>query len=287
MKRSFKLLLCIIAIVALMVGCEMPVGNPDTHGHEFVDANSDNICDTCNTDGTATHGHAFVDANNDNICDTCNTDGTATHGHAFVDSNSDNVCDTCAAAAHVHTYASEWSYNATKHWHAGSCGHSSLKKDEASHSLNALGVCTVCDAKVSEPDVSTIDKAIELAAAQKALVKAGTVANKYYEYRDGYLFVKNVETGVEYYYSANGEGILAVIKTTEATYPNANASVDNLKGAEIDVANNWTFYGAEDLVATLWIWQTVMTTFFPAALSAPLITVFTPLLSLSTITVPL
>lgn len=252
MKRSFKLLLCIIAIVALMVGCELPVGTPDTHGHEFVDANSDGICDTCNTDGTATHGHAFVDANGDNVCDTCNNDGAATHGHAFVDSNNDNVCDTCAAAAHVHTYASEWSYNATKHWHAANCGHSSLKKDEASHSLNALGVCTVCGAEVSEPDVSTVDKAIELAAAQKALVKAGTVANMYYEYRDGYLFVKNVETGVEYYYSANGDGILAVIKTTEATYPNATASVDNLKGAEIVVAYNWTFYGADDLVATLW-----------------------------------
>ena len=270
MKRSFKLLLCIIAIVALMVGCELPAGSSDTHGHEFVDANSDGICDTCNTDGTATHGHAFVDANGDNVCDTCNNDGAATHGHAFVDSNNDNVCDTCAAAAHVHTYASEWSYNATKHWHAGSCGHSSLKKDEASHSLDAFGVCTVCENQIAEPDLSTIDKALAIAEAMKGLVENGKMTdNDEYSYNEvieylfanGYFYTKvtNDYFGAETWYSTDANGaIFAIERNTDGEVRRLSAydniSLDNLGGYMFKnpFVEDSFFYGLEEFIAGLW-----------------------------------
>ena len=229
MKRSLKLLLCIMAIAALLVSCELPMAPNDTHGHEFADANNDNICDVCG-----------------------NNDGAATHGHDFVDANEDEVCDTCAAAAHKHTYQSAWSYDDDYHWHAATCAHSSEVADKAAHTTDALGVCTVCDVKVAGPDVSTIDKAIALAVSQKASVKAGTVGALYFEYRADYLYVKNVESGVEYFYSANGDGVLGVIKTTDQAYPDTMATVDNLEGPAINLAGAWDFYGAEDLVKTLW-----------------------------------
>lgn len=270
MKRSFKLLLCIIAIVALMVGCELPTANEDTHGHAFVDTNGDNICDTCNTDGTATHGHAFVDANNDNVCDTCNNDGAATHGHTFVDSNRDNVCDTCAAAAHVHTYDSAWSYNDTKHWHAANCGHNSLKKDEASHTLNDFGICTVCENQISAPDLSTIDKALAIADAMKGLVENGKIIdNDEYSYNEvidylfanGYFYTKvtNDYFGAETWYSTDANGnIFAIERNSDGEVRRLtaydNISLDNLGGYMFNcpLAEETFFYGVEDLIAGLW-----------------------------------
>ena len=52
---------------------------------------------------------------------------------------------------HEHTYATEWSKNETKHWHAATCEHD-LKKDEAEHTFdNGVEIstgkkytCSVC-----------------------------------------------------------------------------------------------------------------------------------------------
>lgn len=41
---------------------------------------------------------------------------------------------------HEHTYSTEWSKDATNHWHAATCGHD-VKADEAAHTFDE-GVVT-------------------------------------------------------------------------------------------------------------------------------------------------
>ena len=45
-------------------------------------------------------------------------------------------------ASHVHDYGTEWKYDETSHWRECSCG---LEFQEAAHTLNDKGACTVCD----------------------------------------------------------------------------------------------------------------------------------------------
>ncbi len=266
MKRSFKLLLCIIAIVALMVGCEAPDAT-DTHGHAFVDANADNVCDTCNSDGAATHGHVKVDTNGDGLCDVCNNDGVATHGHEKVDANNDGVCDTCAAAAHKHTYDSAWSYDANNHWHASNCEHN-VKADVASHTLNMFGVCTVCEIQIDEPDLSTIDKALAIAEAMKGKVENGTIfvnseyaTNVEYIFANGYFYTRtyNEDYNAEVWYSIDANGDIFAIERTEDGIRRMTAfsdgiSLDNLGGYKFTspLTEETYYYGLEELVVGLW-----------------------------------
>lgn len=39
--------------------------------------------------------------------------------------------------AHTHVYSSQWSKNATEHWHAATCGHTDSRKDVANHTWGA------------------------------------------------------------------------------------------------------------------------------------------------------
>lgn len=241
MKRSFKLLLCLIAVAALLVSCELPTGARDTHGHSFVDANEDCVCDICNSDGKATHKHDFVDA------------------------NGDKVCDICADAAHEHTYAADWSYDATHHWHAASCSHDSEKADKAAHTLNKLGVCTVCEAQVKTPDVSTIDKAIAFAKDMIDGVENGKITenNDYgttvdYIFADGYFYTR--VSGTEVWYSLDEQGnIFGVERDADGNVRRLDAYYDllnmnNLKGYMFvsPLAEETYYYGVEDLIAGLW-----------------------------------
>ena len=245
MKRSFKLLLCLIAVAALLISCELPTGDRDTHGHAFVDANEDGVCDTCNTDGKATHKHDFVDA------------------------NGDKVCDTCADAAHVHTYESTWSYDATHHWHAASCSHDSEKADKAAHTLNKLGVCTVCEVQVQAPDLSTIDKAIAFAKDMMDGVENGKITenNDYgttvdYIFADGYFYTRtyNADSNTEVWYSLDEQGnIFGVKRDAYGNVRRLNAyedllNMNNLKGYMFvsPLTEETYYYGVEDLIAGLW-----------------------------------
>lgn len=44
---------------------------------------------------------------------------------------------------HEHTFATEWSYDETNHWHAATCEHKDERADVAAHTFED-GVCTVC-----------------------------------------------------------------------------------------------------------------------------------------------
>lgn len=57
-----------------------------------------------------------------------------------------------AACGHQHTFSTEWSSDSAKHWHAATCEHKTEKSDEAAHSFDANGKCTVCN--YQKPDES-------------------------------------------------------------------------------------------------------------------------------------
>lgn len=58
-----------------------------------------------------------------------------------------------SVSQHTHTYSDEWSYDATHHWHAATCGHD-VVADKAEHAWGASGIdvftgvishrCTIC-----------------------------------------------------------------------------------------------------------------------------------------------
>lgn len=54
-------------------------------------------------------------------------------------------------SSHSHTYSDVWSYDAVNHWNAATCGHS-VKKNEAAHTTDANGLCSVCDVYVVSTD---------------------------------------------------------------------------------------------------------------------------------------
>ena len=52
------------------------------------------------------------------------------------------VLPLLGGCGHEHTFATEWSFNESTHYHAATCGHD-VKADEAPHSY-IYGICTVC-----------------------------------------------------------------------------------------------------------------------------------------------
>ena len=58
---------------------------------------------------------------------------------------------------HQHTYAKEWEYNNTYHWHASTCGHD-IVSDKATHDFDANHICTICgyqDTKLHGVEIKT------------------------------------------------------------------------------------------------------------------------------------
>ena len=66
---------------------------------------------------------------------------------------------------HKHTFATEWTYDSSKHWHSANCGHD-LKKDEENHVWNnqvinptydtagyTLHTCAVCGYSYKDSEV--------------------------------------------------------------------------------------------------------------------------------------
>lgn len=182
-------------------------------------------------------------------------------GHT--DGNHDGVCDECGYtdATHEHTYAEAWSYDENGHWHAATCFHD-VKDEVVAHTPDALGDCTVCGYHVSDPDVSTVKKAIALGVSQKSEVKMGAMSydmgygatNVTYEFRGEYTYIN--EDGKNKYYSLNEDGsVLGVIVGSYGSVEvDAYATEDNMKGPKMpDFAEMSTgFYGAEELVDILY-----------------------------------
>lgn len=90
-----------------------------------------------------------------------------------------------ACGTHTHTFASEWTYDDTNHWHAATCEHTDQKDGVAAHTLGADGKCTVCDykqqpsyTKMTEEQFNALVNKIQtqgIAAQFDLLAKAGDV----------------------------------------------------------------------------------------------------------------
>lgn len=244
-KKIITLVAVIMAVCMMFAACAQEQTPAPEHNHTF---------DSTKWASDATmHWHA---ANCEHT-----TEKTDIQGH--IDENIDGVCDVCAyAASHTHTYEEKWNYDATNHWHASTCFHN-VTSESAAHTADEMGFCSVCGYKVSDPVVDTVKKAIDLGIAQKDTVKHGSIFTSEdheinYEFRNGYLYVKEGTT--EYFYSLTADGqVFAAVRANawgESTVSrDVLASEDNLKGAVIPNAfinNEIQFYGAEDLVSYLY-----------------------------------
>lgn len=47
-------------------------------------------------------------------------------------------------ATHEHTFSDKWSSNEISHWHAATCEHTDIKKDDAPHVMSDGKVCDIC-----------------------------------------------------------------------------------------------------------------------------------------------
>lgn len=67
-------------------------------------------------------------------------------GFCYDGGYSERVCSLCSAVEikMIHTFAEEWSYNMTHHWHEPTCQHDTVTSDYGAHSFNKDNVCTVC-----------------------------------------------------------------------------------------------------------------------------------------------
>ncbi len=87
----------------------------------------------------------------------CEEDGNIAYWYCtkcdkyFLDSSASSEItrqDTVIAAT-GHSYADVWSSDEGYHWHGAICEHSEAAKDKAAHSLDANGLCTICNHSVS------------------------------------------------------------------------------------------------------------------------------------------
>lgn len=153
-KRLFFLPLLALAS-GVLAGCgESPSPAPEPepapveHTHTYSSAWSTNA---------SSHWHAA----------TCGHDVKGSFG-AHIDADSNEACDVCGYAMpkpvpHEHTYSDEWSYDEETHWHAATCEHQDLIKDEGYHvDENRDGICEICEQQFTDP----FDPNVKLAPAE-------------------------------------------------------------------------------------------------------------------------
>lgn len=91
MKRKMKRTAAgILAAIMVLSGGTIQTFAANTgNGRNFIDANSDGICDNY----TGKSGRRFVDEDGDGICD--NYVGKSEKGCRFTDEDGDGLCDNC------------------------------------------------------------------------------------------------------------------------------------------------------------------------------------------------
>ena len=144
MKISTKLLAGVVTILALaMIGCQT---DTDTHEHTYSSE--------CTSDAT-NHWHAATCEHKTEVSEKA----AHTFGEAVVTKEATETekgekiytCSVCgyvkkeAIPVHTHTYSTNWTSDATSHWHAATCGHD-VKSDEAAHTFDeGVKTCSVCE----------------------------------------------------------------------------------------------------------------------------------------------
>ncbi|MBQ8876795.1 MAG: carboxypeptidase regulatory-like domain-containing protein [Clostridia bacterium] len=205
----------------------------------------------------------------------------------------------CGGDEHTHTYSDAWSHNATKHWHAATCG-DDLIKDEGdhtggtatcteqaecevcgapygellSHELDELGDCTVCGADVSDPDVSTVAKALEFGVSRGDKVTSGKMERYlnyfgtestnyvYYELNPNYAYILEYayddygNTLNEKWFATYGEDKILGLQNEGygVSKYNYDMSVEMVNGYAFETLLDYdnTYYGVEEFVTALY-----------------------------------
>lgn len=307
MKKILSLVLCAVLLALPLASCG------EEHAHTFsenwsYDENNHWHAATCEHTEEKFFNGAHADANNDGVCDVCAyklgdhahtfaTEWTvnATHhwhaatcGHgeisdkaAHADANGDGACDACAYKLdeHTHTFAADWTSDATHHWHAADCGHGEVS-DKAEHTYDAAGFCTVCDAKKADFAPADVAAAIEAAKLRDDKVVHGLIdyaqyevdfwsgeftlgytENVTYQFADNFLhMLSNSSSGAaaEYWYTGYGEdSILALYNTGSGIVRDEAATAEYLNGYYFDgrtlaYADDALAYGPVDFIDALY-----------------------------------
>lgn len=181
MKRILSLCLCLLMVLSLFAGCgedKPETTQPTEHKHtysktwssdetghwyaadcghdvkvnqgEHIDSDNDGTCDICAwADNSCQHTFDeekwLSDETNHWHGATCQHYGAVKDQAAHVDENNDGACDVCGYTGdHTHSFAAEWSSDATSHWYASTCGHDIKANQEAHSDVNKDGLCDVC-----------------------------------------------------------------------------------------------------------------------------------------------
>lgn len=253
LKKTFVSIVLSGACVLSLTATACDNGGQDTHEHTYAT--------TWTFDGT-NHWHAA----------TCGDD-TKSETAAHTDADNDGKCDVCDYYyPHEHVFDSAWTSDGTGHWHAALCGHD-VKGDEEAHTADANGVCTVCGYRVSSPDVSGVEDAIDVALASAGLVDSAdgviTYDSEYShagistytnsaQFHDDYTYLKVTESWTtEYWFTPTEYNRLFVVTSEDGMTPSVSNEVyteDYLDGYRFTNPSDDTlaYYGVTNYVAGLY-----------------------------------
>ena len=166
MKTCTKFLAGAVTILALaMIGCQT---DTDTHEHTYSSE--------WTSDATS-HWHPAICEHTSEVSEkTAHTfdkgvvTKEATETETGIKTYTCTICkyekkESIAVLPHTHKYSTEWTSDATNHWHAATCEHTTEVKDKATHSFNEgvvtkeateteagvkIYTCSVCEYKKTE-----------------------------------------------------------------------------------------------------------------------------------------
>ncbi len=267
-KISLLVLICMLLSVVFMACNKNVAVCPDPSAHES-NTDATDATDGKDEPGTTEHTHSYAEAwsfdatNHYHACE-C---GAKNESAAHADANNDGECDVCKVImSNTHVFDTAWTSDATDHWHAALCGHDLVDAKEA-HKADALGFCSVCGYKVSTPDVSTISKALAVAALAQSKVVNGTLyfdgayisEETNYVYGDGTFqsTTINPDGSITIYAYLNEDGSVCYVKfdTIDTMNPVTiipDADAECMAGPAVDLTNplsqSISVYGAYQLV---------------------------------------
>ena len=221
MKRKFLVLVCLVAIVAILAtSCDL-IGKKgdDTCEHTYSDRWSTNSTE---------HWHAA----------TCEHATEKSDVASHSDADQDGECDVCGyEIGHEHTYANNWTSNATHHWKAATCSHTEEKGALAVHAdSNFDNLCDVCSATLVVELPDNIEEAVILVASRAAAINSGNLR---------YHFIARNHSDVDPEISKNidyifGSDSLHMVSANSAKAPNDLTNDDNTDYIEVtDVMKSW------------------------------------------------
>ena len=127
MKNKLIYLLCLVlSIVMAFASCDEAEGGEGANSPSGGNQNQSHI-------------HAYSenwssDAKNHWHAATCEHGEIKDSFAEHTDADEDGKCDVCLSEiGHVHSYATEWLSDDSKHWQAASCSHSDQRQNEGLH----------------------------------------------------------------------------------------------------------------------------------------------------------